>query len=450
MKTNSLAFRLAVGALIWITGALTISGFSLAKIFDDHLERNLDRRARVALESLYKQAEFRDGGLVLEGVHSEPLFDRRPYSESGWYFQIIGPDGTILQKSYSLFLETLELPAAAPTALRRLVIAGPANQRLLVLEQPVFFESEKPFRFAVGTDLAQVERDAAPFNRVLSWSLGILWFGLLVASVVQIYVGLRPLGRIRAGLADIRNGRAERLEGDFPAEVTPLADELNAHLGHIAAIVERARTHVGNLAHSLKTPLSVLTNEAAAASGPFAETVRRQAQIMGRRVDHHLVRARTAAVGDVLGARTAVQPVLEDLSRTLRRIHRGRKIEVSFDDTGPMDFRGDRQDFEEMVGNLMDNACKWAASEVAVSAGRQDGRLRIVVDDDGPGLAPEEREKALRRGGRLDETVPGTGLGLSIVEEIAGLYGGHFSLQDSPTSGLRAVLELPLAESLRA
>ena len=448
MKTNSLAFRLAMGALVWISGALTISGFMLAALFEDHAESGFERRIQTLLESLIAVTEVdAQGRPVLRRAPGEPLFDR-PYS--GWYWEIKGPNGTIL-RSRSLWDQVLTVPSPETKALRRIEVTGPQGQQLMVLERGITLPgSEAMFRFAVGGNLAQLDAESQPFDRALGWSLGILWFGLLVASVVQIRYGLRPLGHIREGLADIRRGRTERLEGKFPAEVTPLADELNAHLGHISAVVDRARTHVGNLAHSLKTPLSVLTNEAQSATGPFAETVRRQAQVMGRRVDHHLVRARTAAMGDVLGARTAVRPVLADLSRTLMRIHADRGISVSFDAPSAMDFRGDRQDFEEMVGNLMDNACKWANSDVHVIAEEADDRLRITVDDDGPGLAPEEREQALNRGERLDETVPGTGLGLSIVVEISGLYGGHFALADSPKSGLRAVLELPLAESLPA
>lgn len=447
MRTDSLAFRLAVGALIWISGALTISGFMLAAIFDDHLERNFERRIQVLLDSLIAQAELQNGRIVLTGALGEPLFDRRP--NPGWYYQISAPDGTVVLKSRSLFLETLDIPLSEATRQRRLTLPGPGGQNLLVLERGIIFpDSDVRYHFVVGADLAQVDREAAPFNRVLGWSLGVLWFGLLVASVVQIHYGLRPLRRVREGLADIRSGRTERLEGRFPAEVTPLADELNAHLDHIAAIVERARTNVGNLAHSLKTPLSVLTNEARAADGPFARTVRRQAEIMGRRVDHYLIRARTAAVGGVLGTRTAVRPVLTDLGRTLVKVNAEKGLGLECEAPDSLHFRGDREDFEEMVGNLMDNACKWARTTVRVEARPEGASLRITVDDDGPGLTPEQRDKALIRGRRLDETVPGTGLGLSIVDEIAELYGGSFFLEESPLSGLRAILVLPRAESV--
>lgn len=446
IKTDSLVFRLSVGALIWISGALTVSGFVLAEIFHDHARSNFDRRMQVLLESVIAVTEIGDTGEVtLQRAPGEPLFDR-PYS--GWYWEIKGPDG-ILLRSRSLWDQVLDLPEKPSPNVTRVEAAGPQNQHLLILVRDVTLPgSDERFRFAVAGDLDQMQREAQPFDRALGWSLFILWFGLLVASAFQIYYGLHPLRRIRRGLADIRNGRTDRLEGRFPSEVTPLAQELNAYLGQISEIVERARTHVGNLAHSLKTPLSVLTNEARTASGPLAETVRRQAEIMNRRVNHYLVRARTAATGRVLGSRAAVRPVLEDLARTLKRIHSARDIDISFDAPAALAFHGDRQDLEEMVGNLLDNACKWATARVAVTAVRDGDTLRITVDDDGPGLAEEQRQTARSRGGRLDESVPGTGLGLSIVEEIAGLYGGSLTLADAPSGGLRAVIALPAAESV--
>lgn len=446
IRTNSLVFRLSVGALIWISGALTISGFVLAEIFHDHARGNFDRRVQVLLESVVAVTEIGETGEAsLQRAPGEPLFDR-PYS--GWYWQIRGP-GELMLRSRSLWDQVLDIPDKELPDLTRFEAVGPQSQNLLVLARDVTLPgSENIYRFAVAGNLDQMQREAEPFDRALGWSLGILWFGLLVASAVQIYYGLHPLRRIRRGLTNIRNGRTDRLEGRFPAEVTPLAEELNAYLGQISDIVERARTHVGNLAHSLKTPLSVLTNEAQSASGPLAETVRRQVQVMGRRVDHYLVRARTAATGGMLGSRAAVRPVLDDLARTLTRIHVERGIAVSFEAPDALAFRGDRQDFEEMAGNLMDNACKWAESTVMVTAARDGAGLRITVDDDGPGLAEELRQTALSRGGRLDESVPGTGLGLSIVEEIAALYGGSLSLEDAPAGGLRAVVTLPAAESV--
>jgi signal transduction histidine kinase len=212
-------------------------------------------------------------------------------------------------------------------------------------------------------------------------------------------------------------------------------------------VVERARTHVGNLAHALKTPLTVLSNESSDATGPLADAVTRQTGVMRRQVDHYLTRARTAARARVLGARTYVLPVLEDLQRTLERIHIDRGISIAVDGDPEIAFRGERQDLEEILGNLMDNGCKWARRRVAVKLSHAERRVVIEVEDDGHGLSPEERAQVFERGKRLDEAVPGTGLGLAIVRDIAELYGGSVSLESASLGGLRVTLILPAVDA---
>jgi signal transduction histidine kinase len=216
-------------------------------------------------------------------------------------------------------------------------------------------------------------------------------------------------------------------------------------------IVERSRTHVGNLAHAIKTPLSVIVNEASAhRSDPFATKVLEQADVMRSQVAHHLERARIAARQTIVGTVTEVTPVIEALGRTMEKIHRGIDIEIAI--AALVKFRGERQDLEEMTGNLVDNACKWARGHVVVEVANQPdsgpdrpAALRIIVDDDGPGLSPDERAQVSRRGQRLDESKPGSGLGLSIVIDLAALYGGSLTLGAAPLGGLRAELVLPAA-----
>jgi signal transduction histidine kinase len=275
--------------------------------------------------------------------------------------------------------------------------------------------------------------------------------------------GLAPLTRISQSLAAIRSGRAERLDGEFPVEIAPLARETNALLEANREIVERARTHVGNLAHALKTPLSVIVNEAAArGDDPLAQKVREQADIMRDQVSRQLERARLAARPTVVGTLTDVSPVVTALARTMQKIHRDRDIAIAVDAPEHAYFRGEQQDLEEMIGNLVDNGCKWARARVAIevvvdgaaggaeqaqrvetSANGEHARVFIIVDDDGPGLSPAEREQVATRGRRLDETKPGSGLGLSIVVELAGLYNGALTLGTAPIGGLRAELALP-------
>jgi signal transduction histidine kinase len=272
---------------------------------------------------------------------------------------------------------------------------------------------------------------------------------LLLTTLFQVRFGLAPLKRISDSLAAIRSGAAEKLEGTFPVEIAPLARETNALLESNKEIVERARTHVGNLAHALKTPLSVMFNEAnARPDDPLASKVTEQTNIMREQVTRHLERARLAARVAVVGTITDVVPVMHSLVRTMEKTHHGKELAVALSMPDEARFRGEQQDLEEMVGNLVDNAFKWASTRVAMEVGveqTEPGRrvVRIMVDDDGPGLTPSEREQVARRGRRLDETKPGSGLGLSIVVELAALYGGALNLGNSPIGGLRAELMLP-------
>jgi signal transduction histidine kinase len=274
-------------------------------------------------------------------------------------------------------------------------------------------------------------------------ALTVLGLGLVLATYFQVRFGLRPLQAIGRGLSAIRSGDAELLEGDLPSEIVPLQKELNALIASNRAIVERARTHVGNLAHALKTPLSVITNEAAGSRTGFATKVSDQAELMRDQITHHLNRASMAARSGVIGGQTEVEPVVKSLVRALTRIYEDRELALSLDCPKDVVFHGEKHDLEEMVGNLLDNACKWAKSDVSLMVSLAEGRLVLNVDDDGPGLPKKERHSATKRGRRLDETKPGSGLGLSIISELAHLYQGKLTLERSDKGGLRARLELP-------
>jgi len=304
------------------------------------------------------------------------------------------------------------------------------------------------FTFLVGGDMSEVDRQTREFNTTLFWSFLVLGLALTSAILVQVRIGLQPLRRVSEALARIRDGEARRLHGHFPTEIAPLASELNSLIRHSEEVVGRARTHVSNLAHFLKTPLSVLAAEAEAhekdaAAAPLAEMVKRQVFAMRRQVDHYLARARAAGSLDVLGNRTQVSGVMEDLARVIERIHAARGIRIEATSADEIYFRGERQDLEEMLGNLIDNGSKWAKSRVRVAASQTPGRLVLTVEDDGPGLSAEQRAQVGARGERLDESVPGSGLGLAIVRDISKLYGGFLALEASPLGGLLARLELP-------
>jgi len=445
-KGPSLARRLVLISAVWIFIALAAGSFLLTGLFRDFVERNFDQRLETLLDGLVALSEVEGGQLELTRTAGEPRFDV-PYS--GWYWQISDGKDVVL-RSRSLWDFTMTPRRSESGLLQRYDIDGPLEQDLRVVERAIQLPAARTrYFYQVAADRADAQADIERFVNVMSWALGALGFGLIAAVILQVYLGLKPLRRIEAALAEIRSGHAEKLEGVFPREITPLAEEVNQLLDHNAQVVRRARTHVGNLAHALKTPIAVLTNEAdAAKSGeatdaPFADTVERQAALMKRLVDHHMARARAAAAVKVLGARTELKPVVEALGRTLERIHEDRNVTVTVECPEGVAFRGERHDFEDLLGNLVDNGCKWARSQVFVQAEARDGKITITVDDDGPGVAPDQRAKLFQRGTRLDETTPGTGLGLSIVRDLAALYGGSVELADSPLGGLRAVLVLP-------
>lgn len=308
----------------------------------------------------------------------------------------------------------------------------------------------RTFRLIAAADESLMSEPVRRFSGVLWAALGVLGAGLVIAALVQVFVGLAPLRALRSALGKVRSGETQRLEGDFPAEITPLIEEFNSVLAQNAEVVERARTHAGNLAHALKTPLSVLANAADGREHQGSELARLVADQIGvarTQVDYHLARAQAAASTRVPGARTALLPVVEGLVRTMRRIHAERRIELAvlpFPEA--LSFRGEAQDLQEMLGNLLDNACKWAVRRVELSAQASGATLTITIDDDGAGLAPEQRDRVMRRGVRADQQVPGSGLGLAIVDDLARLYGGRVELADSPLGGLRAVLTLPAVQ----
>jgi signal transduction histidine kinase len=264
---------------------------------------------------------------------------------------------------------------------------------------------------------------------------------------MQVVVGLAPLRTMQDALGRVRHGDARNMEGTFPSEIMPLVNEFNTVLAQNAEVVERARTQAGNLAHALKTPLSVLANAANAPEirdDDLARLVASQVDTVRKQVDYHLSRAQAAASVQVPGMRTAVEPVIQGLVRVMQRVHADRQLEFAvLHDQANLAFRGEEQDLQEMLGNLIDNASKWANSRIEIQTRVEQERLTISVDDDGQGIALDQRDTVLQRGVRVDQQVSGSGLGLAIVDDLARMYGGQLALADSPLGGLRASLILP-------
>ena len=455
MRANSLALRLFLSAMVWTVLILFVTGFVLSGLYRDSVERAFDRRLGVYLKTLIADLASPEVPIEKTGqTLGEPLFE---LPLSGWYWQVTRTDRPKPEVTSSRSLWDRGLPhlsdrsvASEPDGSRKSYVQGPEDQGLRLVERDVDLGDDGRFLVAVGGDAAETDDEILNFDYAIATTFLVLAAVLLLTTLFQVRFGLAPLNRISRGLAAIRSGKAEKLVGNFPVEIEPLARETNALIDANREIVERARTHVGNLAHALKTPLSVMMNEATAhGDDAFAGKVKEQTGIMRDQVTRHLERARIAARVAVVGTITDVVPVVQSLARTIEKTHHDKDLAIEVDvQASDVQFRGERQDLEEMVGNLVDNACKWASSRVAMEVlleqpdpGRQ--VVRIVVDDDGPGLTPAQREQVAKRGRRLDETKPGSGLGLSIVVELAALYGGALNLGTAPIGGLRAELVLP-------
>jgi signal transduction histidine kinase len=452
LARQSIAVRLAVSALFWSLLILLIAGAILSALYREATERAFDQRLLAYANDLAADlASPGDPDRRALGPLGNPQFE---IPLSGWYWQVGRPDASLrdLRPSKSLFGGRIPIlappdPARRFGEIRMGYKRGPDDRWLRIVERDIDLGEDGRFIVGVAGPADEIDRDVRRFTAALTVTFALLGAALGATTLFQIRFGLQPLLKLRNALTAVRRGEAERIPGAYPSDIAPLAQELNLLLDTNREILERARTQVGNLAHALKTPLSVVVNEVDDAPEDFAARIREQATIMRDQISYHLDRARAAALVGTLGAVTEVAPVLAGLVRTFAKIYVDKRLSIDLGVAPGARFRGERQDLEEMAGNLVDNACKWAASRIAVDARlalRDDRRLLcIIVEDDGPGLPAAARAEMLKRGRRLDETKPGSGLGLSIVVDLAALYRGALALEESSAGGLRAVLELP-------
>ena len=452
---NSLWFRLIISSAVVSMVLLAAAGFLLGQLFGDAVKRNFDNVLAADLDRVLSKLDIaEDGSLRLTGELPNAQYD---FPNSGWYWQVRPLTGKSSGELASASLLELRLdPAPDDLVLRdanqiaRFNMQDHAGQTIRALEQTVKLFGPDEYSVLVSGNFDELRGEIVTFKQILFIVLAALGLGLVGAIFLQVRYGLRPLGVLQERLTSIREGKAEKMEGSYPDEIQPVADELNLLIQANSEVVDRARTQVGNLAHALKTPLSVLTNEARLYPGALSAKVAEQAEVMRDQVSLYLDRARRAARAQSLGSVTEIEPVLQGLARTLQRIHQDKGIAIEVRVPPGLKFRGEKQDFEEMAGNFLDNACKWAKhsiiAEAVVLKPEADGRpwLEVWVSDDGPGLPPDKWVEALKRGRRLDETKPGSGLGLSIVTETAAMYSGSARLDRSAAGGLKAVLKLPM------
>lgn len=453
---GSLLRRLFVTAAAGAALTLILAALSLTWLYRQTVMRELDDRLAAVSSSMIASLEIT--GESEAEITRPPLDPRFEQVFSGRYWQVSalsdGAAGDVLASSRSVWDARLEPPRALieralaePGDAASGAASGPDGEPVRILVRAVRPSAQAaPVLIIAAENSRPAARAAASFALTASAIFGVFMLLLAGGIIIQVRVGLAPVLRMKSALSDVREGAAERIEGAYPRELLPLAGEINALLDHSSQVVERARTHVGNLAHALKTPLTVLSNALASSDGPEAEAAQRQVVRMQEQIDHHLRRARAAANARGLAARAELAPCLDDLSRTLMRMHAGRSVQVEWDAPPDLTFRGERQDLDDMIGNLLDNACKWAASRaLAEAAPAGAGRLEVRIDDDGPGMPEDRREDVLGRGVRLDERTPGDGLGLSIVADLTRAYGGEIALEASPLGGLRVRLVLPSA-----
>ncbi len=460
MRGKSLALRLVISSAAWTLIILSITAAILISLCRDFLEDSFDQRINQSLENLIARMAPQ-GTLDIRRPSDlgEPVFSR-PLSGAYWQIRPADQRSDPAFKSDSLADETYKTPSELgvkpdPKHVRQAYVDGPDGQLLRVLERDIDFGQENEsriFSISVAFDTAAVDAETRYLTNIIVLTLALLGAGLLLATFFQVRFGLSPLKDIGSRLAAIRSGEETLLEGTPPDEILPLQEELNALIKANWSVVERARTHVGNLAHALKTPLSVIINEAGSQNDDFAQKVARQGQLMRQQISHHLDRARIAAQIRPISGVTDVSAGLNALSRALTKIYEGRALNLEIDCPNGVRFFGEKQDFDEMAGNLMDNACKWARSSVTVKVEAAQSpsvsparHFRLIIEDDGPGLPEEFRREAVKRGRRLDENVPGFGLGLSIVAELSHLYRGTLKLEEATSGGLRACLTLPAA-----
>jgi signal transduction histidine kinase len=454
---RSLTRRLIWLASAWIVVALLATGLVLTSQFQESGLRRLGGVLNNTIDQLVRAAAVEEGEVVVPQIQDARTLDIL----SGKYWAVAerngGGDLVIIARSTSLWDADMPIPGSLPDRVAEAAggtvsynALGPNNAEPLrvAASQKQLPGRDEPVVFIAAINRSNIDADTRQFATLTWIALGLLGAGLMAAVFFQVRIGLRPLYELGQEIGDVRKGRATRISQDYPVEIAPLAEQLNKLLDHNQEVVERQRTHVGNLAHALKTPLSVMLAETEGQAGTLPEMVRRQSEIMRGQVDHHLRRARAAARAQGSGERTAVAEVLDEMAVMLERVFQSKDVVIDWRAPDELMFRGERQDLQEMVGNLLENACIWSERRVKVSAGATGlGRLLLVIEDDGPGLPEDRRDEVLKRGTRLDEDVPGTGLGLSIVDELVRAYEGRLTLGDSEMRGLKVMLELPAAES---
>ncbi|MEZ2129017.1 MULTISPECIES: ATP-binding protein [unclassified Sinorhizobium] len=459
MLIKSLTARVLLLTTVWSTVALVVIGLVISTLYRKGAERSFQDLLRAQLYNVINSVTIGDQGALAGSPQLGDLRFAQP--KTGWYW-VVEPLGTYTAAplvSPSLGAANVPVPSVLEAPFdknyeRFYAVTDSFGNRVQVAETEVVLDTDgRAARFRVTGNIAVVEDDVRAFSHSLYLALAGFGVGSLIVNALATLYGLKPLDKARRALERIRAGESEKLQGEFPREILPLANEVNALIESNRRIVERARMQVGNLAHSLKTPIAVLLNESRVLEKSHGDLVRNQAEAMQGQVQSYLNRARIAAQRESVFARTDAEPALERLVRVMRRLNVDKEFELSVSPNN-LAVAMEQQDLEETVGNLLENAARFAGSKVRVAASEAPENtkgvdaarrhwIELVVEDDGPGLEPDQIREALKRGRRLDESKPGTGLGLSIVSEITNEYQGRLELSRGTWGGLKASLILP-------
>jgi signal transduction histidine kinase len=444
-RAGSLTRRMIGISALWIVLLLGVGGYALDRVLTSAITANFDAQLDYVLtNAMIASSEIGPEGEVL---FSRPLADQRflePYS--GLYYQISG-GGSDPFPSRSLWDRRLRVEPHVDNEVHYYDSDEFATEKLRIAERDVRLPgSPVRWRFQIAQSSDVMDEQIGVIRRTMVRSFGVLGLGLILLAAIQAVYGLWPLRRVRRAIAAIRSGQKSRIEERLPREIEPLTEELNALLAHNETQAEEARRHAGNLAHALKTPLTVVTNAATARSDDLADTVIREATTMRRQVDHHLARARAIGRRASSHARAPVWPSLAAVERAVSRLY-DEKVTIDLAGHKQAQVRVERQDLDELLGNLIENAAKYGGGRVFVTVKTTPDCVEIEVEDDGKGIPEEERVSIFDRGARLDTGKPGTGLGLAIVRDVAQIYGGSVHLEESEDlGGLLARLRLPKAE----
>ena len=446
---NSLALRLFLSASVWILLTLISGGLLLSDIFRESTEKAFEDKLNLFMETLIGSSKI-DSTESITVVN--PLGDPRffqPYS--GWYWQI-NKESQTLVRSRSMWDQVLTLDKRLIGGRAQFINSNleekknkkiVASKKLKILQREISFPGfDDPLTFMVSGDTDEFEKNIIEFNNILVSSLAILGLGLLLSVYLQVKYGLLPLKKIKNSLFKIRNGDAKKLEDNYPTEVSPLASEINILLDHNEKIVQRAKTHVGNLAHALKTPLTIISNHIDLTND---QSLKPQVELINKNIDRYLNKARSSATVNIAKSKVDVDIITKKIVKVFRKIYPNLQINLISLDKNLL-IPGNSDDVDEILGNLLENACKWTNKVVELKVLKfSDRSIKFTISDDGPGLPKHRRAEVFARGFRLDEQTPGTGLGLNIVKDTVEQYSGKVWLSESIFSGLEVNVTLPIS-----